>query len=158
MRDDKEPKVVPEFPLILVRVAFDDVTIGEENCLGSAGRCTSALIFLGTALFTKKLTWVIRDDCANQASEMERRLDINDCANQDSPISVSGHVRQPGLRSMKISIVRPSLHGAVLRMLRKTVCEKNAERTSPVSVCVRFCSTAMSSTISASSRAIPLVA
>src|SRR5271154_748918 len=62
------------------------------------GSRKSALMSVENTLFRKKLVRVIRDDCANQAPEMELSRDLNDFENQDSLSAPPGHTRQSGLR------------------------------------------------------------
>jgi hypothetical protein len=122
------------------------------------GRCKSVLTSVVRTLFRKKLARVIRDDCANQASESELPRDLNDGANQDcvsNPLPSAEHMRQSGLRRMTISTVRPVPH---LSTSCSTRCEKSADRTAPVSAWVRLCSTAKSNATSTSSRPVPAVA
>jgi hypothetical protein len=56
---------------------------------------------------------------------------------------------------MRIWIVRPAPHWSTSR---STPWEKSADKTAPVSACVRLCSTAKKSPTSASRRTIPAVA
>jgi len=56
---------------------------------------------------------------------------------------------------MRISIVRPAPHWSTSR---STPWQKSADKTAPVSACVRLCSTAKKSPTSASRRTIPTVA
>lgn len=115
------------------------------------GRCKLALMSVENKLFTKKLARVNRDDCANQGSESELTRDINDGASQSYPnaLSFPEHKRQSGLRWMMISTVRPAPH---LSTSCNTPCEKNADRTAPVSACVRRCSAAKSSATTTNSK------
>src|SRR5215469_9686177 len=120
-------------------------------------RCKSVLMLVEKTLFRKKLARVIRDDCANQASESKLTRDFNDRPNQNcssNSLPVPSHKRQSGLRITTIVIVRPASH---LLMSCNTSCEKSADRTAPVSACVRLCSTAKSNPTN-TSRQIPTVA
>ncbi len=69
------------------------------------GRRKSVLTSVEKTLFRKKLARVIRDDCANQASESELPRDLSDGANQDwlsNPLPSTDHMRQSGLRRPKV--------------------------------------------------------
>src|SRR6185437_711871 len=65
------------------------------------GRRKSVLMSVEKTLFRKKLVRVIRDDCANQASESKLTRDCNDRPNQNclsNSLPPPSHKRQSGLR------------------------------------------------------------
>jgi hypothetical protein len=131
----------------------------KKTARAPVGSVKSVLMSIENTLFRKKLARVIRDDCTNQASKSKLTRDFNDRPNQNclsNSLPPPPHKRQSGLRWMTISIVRPA--APRLSISCSTPCEKNADRTAPVSARVRLCSTAKSSPTSTSSRLIPAVA